>query len=1049
MFLLEEGMGLSVIIKNTGNSTTPVFVQQFNADHPLFNIDFGSNAVPAFADMNNDGDFDCFIGTGDGSMDTYDNIGTPSLPLFTFAGSSIIAPANAAPTFADIDQDGDFDAIVGASQGSIKYFKNTGSPINPMLVEQFGANNPLSSINDLSDAAPALVDIDNDGDFDLIVGKGNGDIDFIPNIGNALEMMVNYPCDIVPPTLIDYVNYPTFVDLDGDGDIDCFTGRNTYSCGCVYYFENIGSPAVPFFERQTGMNNPLGFLNLGNGDDRLIPVFVDIDGDGDQDLFISVNHVGGGWEILYYYNIGTSTTPFFLLQSGYDNPFFEVYISYAFPAFADIDNDADFDVVFGTAEGGFYYYENIGSTINPVFIAQTGMNNPLDGMSVEEFSHPAFIDIDQDGDFDLFSGNATTENSFSSEIPGFVTYFENTGSPADPVFVERDPVDNPLALVIDIGNYTDGIYPAFIDMDADGDQDAYVGYYYAGFQSVGGGIVFYENESVDTDGDGVIQYFDNCPAISNPLQTDSDGDGVGDLCDICPMDATDLCCAVPDISSFKIIRCSAPPVKVSWTPVANAASYGFFGRKATGNMLPQLSRTVTLPGFNVSASVPNGFQVEVQLRALCLNGTWTDWTPLTPYTITNEASLPPTALCQDIIVQLDMSGNATITPAAVNNGSTDDCTAANDLVLVLNDSTFTCVDAVAATVNYALDFDGTDDYLDCGDAFQLKMSNQMTMEAWVNPYQYSDKGMIVNKGGEYQMGVFNDGSLRWAFANSGWAWHNTGATIPLNSWTHIAITYNSGTRKTYLNSILVETYSGSGNIGDSNSSANNLFIGWQQGFANAPWPGLIDEVRIWNIERTQGQIQSNMNTELYGNEVGLVAYHRFNDGPGSSVATDNSMNGNNGSLMNMAPNTDWITPGGPVTVAGASVITLTVSDESGNSSSCQASVTVLDNNCSPQSPEPAEGKIAFEKVRDEEITDLHLYPNPVRNSLTLEYYNERVETVCLEIINILGSSTYRKHLPNKPGLQKAELELGGLASGSYLLKLRIGDRMIVKKFVKL
>src|SRR5256712_4484576 len=39
----------------------------------------------------------------------------------------------------------------------------------------------------------------------------------------------------------------------------------------------------------------------------------------------------------------------------------------------------------------------------------------------------------------------------------------------------------------------------------------------------------------DTDGDGIIDAQDNCPAIPNPAQTDTDGDGIGDLCDPCPL----------------------------------------------------------------------------------------------------------------------------------------------------------------------------------------------------------------------------------------------------------------------------------------------------------------------------------------------------------------------------------------------------------------------------------------------------------------------------------------------------------------------------------
>ncbi|MFQ5412757.1 MAG: thrombospondin type 3 repeat-containing protein, partial [Phycisphaerae bacterium] len=43
-----------------------------------------------------------------------------------------------------------------------------------------------------------------------------------------------------------------------------------------------------------------------------------------------------------------------------------------------------------------------------------------------------------------------------------------------------------------------------------------------------------ESIAGDSDGDGIIDLFDNCPLVPNPTQTDTDGDGVGDACDACP-----------------------------------------------------------------------------------------------------------------------------------------------------------------------------------------------------------------------------------------------------------------------------------------------------------------------------------------------------------------------------------------------------------------------------------------------------------------------------------------------------------------------------------
>ncbi|MFM7787083.1 MAG: FG-GAP repeat domain-containing protein, partial [Microcystis panniformis] len=64
---------------------------------------------------------------------------------------------NAKPTFADLDNDGDLDAIIGHQTG-IKYFKNLGSPSSPLFAEQTGSQNPFGNIN-IQGAAPTFADL--------------------------------------------------------------------------------------------------------------------------------------------------------------------------------------------------------------------------------------------------------------------------------------------------------------------------------------------------------------------------------------------------------------------------------------------------------------------------------------------------------------------------------------------------------------------------------------------------------------------------------------------------------------------------------------------------------------------------------------------------------------------------------------------------------------------------------------------------------------------------------------------------------------------------
>ena len=101
---------------------------------------------------------------------------------------------------------------------------------------------------------------------------------------------------------------------------------------------------------------------------------------------------------------------------------------------------------------------------------------------------------------------------------------------------------------------------------------------------------------------------------------------------------------------------------------------------------------------------------------------------------------------------------------------------------------------------------------------------------------------------------------------------------------------------TYVNGNVVDVYDGSGSIGDSYPVLNELRIG---GRSNNPagkfFDGQIDDVRIWNTVRTQGEIQSNLDAVLTGGEAGLAGHWSFSEGTGSATA-DSTASGNDGTL---------------------------------------------------------------------------------------------------------------------------------------------------------
>ncbi len=182
-----------------------------------------------------------------------------------------------------------------------------------------------------------------------------------------------------------------------------------------------------------------------------------------------------------------------------------------------------------------------------------------------------------------------------------------------------------------------------------------------------------------------------------------------------------------------------------------------------------------------------------------------------------------------------------------NSGTTAaDSSGNNNTGTLSSGATWTTGQSGAAT-----NLDGVDDYVQVGAQSSLVMTNAATFSAWIYPTGAGSLapygGIIVNKEGEYELARFTDGTIQWAFANTnpGWNWVNTGYVAPLNQWTHVAVTYNGGVVKTYINGTLTHTYSGSGAIGDVDGSQNDFRVGGRQ-VTSHNFQGRIDEVRVYN-----------------------------------------------------------------------------------------------------------------------------------------------------------------------------------------------------------
>ena len=189
-----------------------------------------------------------------------------------------------------------------------------------------------------------------------------------------------------------------------------------------------------------------------------------------------------------------------------------------------------------------------------------------------------------------------------------------------------------------------------------------------------------------------------------------------------------------------------------------------------------------------------------------------------------------------------------------------------------------------------------------------------TIEAWVYPVAFRDNvyegNVISNQSDTYsgyalQIGSPN-GEISFEVGTSfGWESANGGAnSLVLNQWQHIAGVFSGDSIKVYVNGILKGAKKISGKLSKSTSP---LIIGASPAWPGGEFNGKIDEASIWNMALSNKQICSTVNIHPVGNELGLTAYYRFNEGPGATIVGDSSGNGNYGTIVNFTDlNKAWV-----------------------------------------------------------------------------------------------------------------------------------------------
>ena len=218
-------------------------------------------------------------------------------------------------------------------------------------------------------------------------------------------------------------------------------------------------------------------------------------------------------------------------------------------------------------------------------------------------------------------------------------------------------------------------------------------------------------------------------------------------------------------------------------------------------------------------------------------------------------------------------------------------------------------------IGSSLDLSGAVGYVSVASNPVFDLLTEWTIETWVKlPNVAGTKNLIERynfSGGTGGFALRTSGAMVQAYviANATSNSAVTGAVLSANTWTHIAASFNNATNtiKIYINGALVVT-----NTGITLSpltSTTTLKFGALGDNGQVSQVGLMDNMRIWNVTRSDAEILANYYSCMDGNEPGLVVSYNCNDGTGSTTVADSGPGSRNGTFVAGLPAASWAAGG--------------------------------------------------------------------------------------------------------------------------------------------
>ena len=387
--------------------------------------------LPAIGDVDFDGDIDILnFDDGGGFVEFFKNMSVER----GFGSDSLIF-VRADRCWGKFFESSESDATISISQDPNNCFSGFDGPV--VTPRHVGST-------------LGMIDIDGDERMDLMIGDlANDNVTLVVNTGtkdNAHVTSFDRPFPGESDRPIDLLSFVAgfSIDVNHDNLPDVIAAPNEFlnaeNVDVAHYYENTGTPdnsVFRFVESDFLVGNMIDVSQASK------PAIVDYNADGLFDIVVGTFGLFNDEDrnearLFLFENNGTANNPSYFLR---DDDWLELQQfgelnSYMTPAFGDLDQDDDLDLIVGVATGRLIYFENNAGVGQPL-----SFNNPFfDYMNIDVGSHanPALADVDNDGLTDLVIGEENGNNNKQNTGKcSHLNFFKNMGTVGNPMF-DRD-----------------------------------------------------------------------------------------------------------------------------------------------------------------------------------------------------------------------------------------------------------------------------------------------------------------------------------------------------------------------------------------------------------------------------------------------------------------------------------------------------------------------------------------------------------------------------------------------------------------------------------